>query len=162
MLHGKFHIFACSSTVDDYLSGNDNKLINRIDEESEDYILNVNESDYTNYLFDEFKVDIPYINFEAISGEAIEIKDPRTAKRNSRSTFVFCLPFEGDGKLFHYRTNPSPLSSQLEYIKDSCLCFDLVEWNHAPPDRLNNTKNGVISLIKGFYTTSIPRFVDCN
>ena len=89
MLHGKFHIFAGSSTVDDYLSGNDNKLINRIDEESEDYILNVNESDYTNYLFDEFKVDIPYINFEAISGEAIEIKDPRTAERNSRSTFVF-------------------------------------------------------------------------
>ena len=158
-MYGSFPIFY-GTPLDDYLRENDNEVISNIKGESEDYVLNINETEYLNHLFNKFKVDIPPIDFNGITVEPVEKEIPRqdfsflphTRRRESypRPVYIYYLPFEGDGELFQYRPNPFLLNTIEVYIKDNCICFEIIDFN-SKAEEITNEKNGAISLIKGHY-----------
>jgi hypothetical protein len=60
-----FNAFA-ERRLREYLEENDRRIRSRIEQESENYVFNINEVEYINYLVNEFTIDIPDIDFENV------------------------------------------------------------------------------------------------
>src|SRR2546423_6797853 len=87
-----------------------------IHREAEDYILNVNETEYINYLVQMFEFDIPHIDFDSTSVSDYETQispydypehfhfhfASRSATKVDKQVVVYHLPFTGDSELFRY------------------------------------------------------------
>lgn len=56
-----------SGRLSDYLSERAKKAGQRIEQETENYILNVNESEYAQFLFEASKIEPLVVDFEGIS-----------------------------------------------------------------------------------------------
>ena len=72
-MYESFRIFY-DSKLDIYLIHNDLNISNEIKGQSEDYILNINETEYINYVVDKFKMHLPIIHFNDKFGEDITKK----------------------------------------------------------------------------------------
>src|SRR5438105_2887386 len=105
--------------VSEYLAKHTSKIQTAIHQESEDYILNVNEIEYINHLVQRFAFDCPRIDFNARWASRYETQiSPheypsqftfhevfRPHETVSAWVIVFHLPFTGNADLFHCATS---------------------------------------------------------
>lgn len=96
-----------------YLDQKRNEIKQLIECEKEDYILNVNETEYVNYYVNKYKMDTILLDFENASAHSYEKMIP--AERFPQGYFVFAgksypknviviqIPYQGDITLIKYR-----------------------------------------------------------
>lgn len=120
----EFSVFQIGGELDRYLKENCQKIRSCIEKESEDYILNVNEIEYINYLVDKFTIDIPSIDF---AGVCVTHYEKRFSSRDSlKQVIVYHLPCTGNIDLLRYSPDPRLVWTTSVYMKDQCLCFEIV------------------------------------
>ena len=138
---GPFNAFV-GGDLRNYLEENDRKIQSHIEQESENYILNVNETEYKNYLISEFTIETPRIDFENISVTSYEKQIP--AKQFPRHIFVqpeesfpkqvvvYHLPYDGNADLFRYTPTTRLLWTIQIYIEEQSVCFEIINFSgHA-------------------------------
>lgn len=147
--------------LQNYLDQNNKRIRNKIKSESDEYILNVNEIEYVNYLLTSFNVDLPQIDFEEIFVDSIEKKieserfpvgffvDP--GESYPKPVVVYHVPFNGKSDLLKYRPNPCVMWSTTVYIQDNCICFDVIDFR-SDPNEIKREAKSVINSIKKQYT----------
>lgn len=130
-------IFA-EMTVEDFLHGNDEEITNKIEDEVDDYILNVNSETYVEYLADEYAIELMKLDFENISVSEREVDVPGTVlsfgtfanpnKTYKKQEITFHIPYSGKHteQLMRCRPNPYLMWSLDVYTEDRCICFGIL------------------------------------
>jgi len=83
------------------------------EKEEDDYILNVNEMDYFNYLVDRYTIEFPTLDFDNAIHDDYEKDVPVAAEirrfydkpglTTKRPVYVFMIPYTGPSSLLNYR-----------------------------------------------------------
>lgn len=153
---GQFRAFA-ERELQDYLEETNQKIQSRIEQESENYILNINETEYINYLSSEFTIDTLRIDFESASVTSYEKQIPAkqfpsrfsVQQRESypKQVVVYHLPYDGNSDLLRYTPNPHLLWTTEVFIDDQCICFEVINFSgHA--DDIKRDAQHVINNLK--------------
>src|SRR6185503_11603678 len=124
--------------LSEFLSAQNRKLHNAIQQESDDYLSNVNEDEFVNYLVEQFSIIPPVLDFNNVSGSSVTRHIPAeqfpsgfdVRKGNSypKDVFIYHIPCNGDIQLLKY--DPEVYIGGLNdvggYIQDAHLCFEIV------------------------------------
>lgn len=126
----------------EFLAEHNRTIQAAIHQEAESYILNVNETEYTNYLVEQFAIDIPRIDFESlhvtdyetpISPEDYPVYFPFYVARRPgvtvpKQVVVYHLPFSGNAKLFHFSPSQGLMFYPEVFIEGSDVCFEIINF----------------------------------
>lgn len=133
IIQGSFKAFSVRELLE-FLNENDRKIQSQIVQESESHILNVNETEYVNYLVNEFIIDIPLINFESPSVTCFE-------KKISEYAFVYHLPYTGNSDLFQYApstrliwTKEIFIEGMFAGLEGEYVCFEVMSIRKTSED----------------------------
>lgn len=138
MVRSYFKIFA-EDELSNYLTENNREIKRYIEVEDENYILNVNEVEYINFLVDKFSVDIPIIDFDNKSVNTGEKEvytgvSPYTLmpEGHSQDVVIYYIPITGNEDLFRYMPNPQVRKTIEVFMEDHSICFEIekrtAEW----------------------------------
>jgi len=119
----------------------------KISREKEDYILNVNETEYINYLVPQYNLEPIQIDFDQVVADSHE--DVRVHERTYRfQVITFFLPFEGSEDLLHLAPNEcrEPEHPRL-FIEDGCICFE-IEDLHGNPEVVNRERKKIETALR--------------
>lgn len=126
---GKFNVFA-EQEARTFLQTRLQEAKDEIRSESEDYILNVNQTEYVKSLVDQYRVDIPRLHFDkkTIDSEEREVRGrgPYGPTTRTRQAIIYYIPFQGDPDLLKLRPNPRKMWTDKMWLEDSCLCFEVI------------------------------------
>ncbi len=150
-----FKAFA-GEDIQQYFLGNDQRILSRISQESEDYILNVNEEDFIGYLADDFSIDLPTIDFESFEVSTYEKMIPAEyfpfnfnvypGKKYPRSVYVYSMPYSGNVDLIHYIPNPRLLWTMPLEIRGNRICFEIQIFSDEPDQIKAEAQNNINKL----------------
>ncbi len=137
-MYGTFHIFY-EEDLRDYLGNNEKKVRNKILNESEDYILNVNEDEYIEFLVDKFQINPLEFDFENIYGTEGKKDVPGKYLHNGffhenktyeRSTIIYHIPFTGNKVLLKCKPDHWIMWVREVFIRGNYVCFEIVNFNN--------------------------------
>lgn len=116
-------------------SARDKQISDTVDQLDDDYILNINEDDYVNYLVEEYSLHMPVIHYEDVrtdirkvlvdSGLLPEYRiHPQTVER---SVVRYIIPIEGDSNLLNCRPSTFLISGfGLFHLSSNTLYTDIL------------------------------------
>lgn len=132
--------------LSDILSYQLQQISEKVQSEGKEYLLNVNEEEYTTHLVSEFTIDIPTIDFEAKTISTVEKMIPASKhpsagfffddyeKSFKRQVIIFHLPFTGDINMLDYMPNPSlmwtPVITHTTSPEGEEITFELVNFSN--------------------------------
>ena len=157
----------------DYFARKSDKIQQTIQYKPEDYIRNVNETEYINYLVEKFTVDPININFEAVFIDAPYEKDipaerfssfhfsVRAGESYPKPATIYHLPYSGNEELFQYALS-NQLSWGMEvFLHEQCLCFEVVSLS-GNPEEMREKAEKVISDLKAQLEYLVPELEKFN
>ncbi len=158
-----FHDYKLS----DYLGGITNHIQSLIGNKSEDYILNVNETEYINSLVDEYTVTPININFEKMFITDYEKKIPaedfprdiivHEGKSSPRQAIVYHLPYTGNQYLLECSATHQYLMWTTEVFLDNQLkCYRLFR------PKFSKVKTSFVAQIRQVSNTLTPSAGVCD
>ena len=145
--------------LSEYLGRKRDGIQQAIQYKSEDYILNVNETEYINYLVGEFTIDSVNINFEGIFIDPVYEKDipaehfpeyhfaVEPGKSYSKPATIYHIPYSGNEDLFQYAPSNHLSWGTEVFLDDQCLCFEVVSLS-GNAEEMNENAQKVISDLK--------------
>ena len=169
-----FRIFG-EGKLSEYLGQKCDEIQQVIQSKSEDYILNVNETDYINYLVNEFTVESINIDFENIFIGPLYEKDipaerfppyrfnVQTGKSYPKPAVTYHLPYAGNERLFQYTPSPWINWTTEVFLENQCLCFEVFSLSSNVEKVTADLKKEAQSVIKnietqlGYSTSEIER-----
>lgn len=133
--------------LDDVLRNQLQQITDRMNNENDDYLLNVNEDEYINHLVSGFTINTPALDFEARTASNIEKMIPVEQHPNTgfffhddtesfnRQVIIFHIPFSGDINILDYAPNPRILwTCQLTHNQSSDteeeICFEIINFSN--------------------------------
>jgi len=136
---GKFHAF-CNNDSFSVIENQKQQIISEIKSQKDEYILNVNKTEYIKYLISKYRIEPIVINNDQLSVSTYEALVPAKyhpvssyfvdAGRGYRRVIIkYHLPFTGDSDLLKVRASTYTLSSPLITIEDGCICFEIINFN---------------------------------
>ena len=141
-----------------------------INDQNENYILNVNKEEYIQHLISEFQFDPIEINRDQLTVSTHEEQipaemQPRSYSMNQRSSYLrdvlkFHLPFTGNVVFLNVRASTYLSFFPLITIEDNCICFKIINFN-LEPEKIKEESNIIINnLIRqnDFLTNDIIKF----
>ena len=144
-----FKVFS-GQKLSDYLTQNTDSIQSLIEGKPEDYILNVNETEYINHLVNEFTVESVNIDFEGVFIDDLYNKDipaehfpkylyggVKPGESYPKPATIYHLPYSGNEDLLEYVPS-SQLSWGMEvFLNEQCLCFEVVSLSGNPEEMKN-------------------------
>lgn len=140
-----------------------NKMQGKIESENANYLLNVNEAEYLDYLINEFKVVGLTLDFDTVSIEPKEIKvrgdqfpgggflySVDQSKSYPKQAITYHLPFSGNANLLQYTPNPYVADTVQIYIGDASISFDVVNFENDASQIKSNADRS-LQLIRRQY-----------
>lgn len=131
-LSGAFHEVEFS----EFLRDSAERMKNSVDDESEDYILNVPEDSYVEHLASRFSLAPPILDLAGMAVDQVTVEVPAElfpsrfnvypGKRYSRPAYVVHIPFSGDPKLLRLTPSTRFMNAVDVWIEDSTLCFEVL------------------------------------
>jgi hypothetical protein len=161
----------------DYLSGMFDqvraKLREKIEGESADYLLNVNEEDYCAHLLDTFQVQPITLDRAATAiaeqGERqVAVQDFGETVYPKRNYYVFSVPFTGPRGLFFYRPSSFTLNPPHAAVGTNELTMTLIDHrdsaetiNREVESRLNSIEKYLITVRRDVeeFNAALPDFI---
>ena len=164
-----FKVFG-ERVLSDYLDGLKDFIQSEIERKLEDYILNVNETEFINYLINEYTVTPLNIDFEnmLISKDEKQIPaehlprdiDVKKGKSYPRLAVIYHLPYTGCEALLECSPSRHLVWTTNMFLDNQCLCFEVLSIDENIEDIegqseriLNNLKTQFEYLI-----TEVNRF----
>ena len=145
--------------LSDYFARKCDEIQQTIQYKPEDYIRNVNETEYINYLVDEFTVDSININFEGVFIAKPYEKDipaerfppiyfsVRAGESYLKPATIYHLPYSGNEELFRYAPSNQLSWGTEVFLHEQCLCFEVVSLS-GNPEEMREEAEKVISDFK--------------
>jgi len=151
-------------TLDNLLTSKRLEIKNRIESESEDYILNVGEEQYIEYLKSEFTIEIPEIHTDKVYVDTYErdipgnrfpmefmISDPH--KSFKKDIIVYHIPYTGSIELLRFR--PSTWTSMAGYEiqidrQSRTIVLEYINF-YNDAEKINRAYNDSVRYILGSY-----------
>lgn len=109
------------------------QIYNEIMSRTDEYILQVDENEYIDYLVEKYKYDLLTFYFDK---ESID---------ENNNTITYYLPFNGDKELLEFKPNPCTMWTRRIFLKNNCICFNI---NYTTDSRqmsneIENVKNNI-------------------
>ena len=164
--------------LSDYLAQNTNSIQSQIAHKPENYILNVNETNYIKYLVDEFTIESINVDFESIFIGSLYEKDipaerfpphrfsVRAGESYPKPAVTYYLPYTGNDRLFQYTPSTWIDWTTEVFLENQCLCFEVFSlWSDIEKvtEELKKESQTIIDYIKtqlGYLTSEIERYND--
>ncbi|WP_405282249.1 hypothetical protein [Methanobrevibacter sp.] len=89
------------------------QIYNEIRSRTDEYILQVDEDKYIEYLVEKYRYELLTFYFDK---ESIE---------ENNNTITYYLPFDGDKELLEFRPNPCRMWTRRIFLKNNCVCFNI-------------------------------------
>jgi hypothetical protein len=178
MCRGEFKIFA-ESNLNDYFMSNNGILQKHIEQEKDNYILNVNEYEYKQFLNNKFTIMKPELYFEGTCISDYEKPIPAeyfppgyivySGKSYPKQVIVYHIPISGNIEVLKFRPNTFSHNLLKVFIEERCLCFEIINFNNNPEDiktkaqsSINFIKNMLDNLIRDIdsYNSSLQISID--
>ena len=105
-----FDIFNTNNYFSDYARNKYDQLYKEIRKQDEDFILNIDETEYSSQLLKKYECNPITIHFDKGS------MDP--------TDNTYYLPFEGNKELLKFRPNHYSFTTTV-FIKENCVCFNI-------------------------------------
>ncbi|MEJ7578320.1 MAG: hypothetical protein WKF74_15095 [Pyrinomonadaceae bacterium] len=181
----KYFKICAEKRLNEFLHQQDVKLEAQIDQESDDYINNVDEASYIKYLSDRYSLDTPYLDFdkrEVSSGRKnVPAEDFPYGQFNVRSgrsylmgVVTFHIPCSGDVNLLpYYSDNFLVHNGPIGYTEDNHLCFEITDFyddlervklsSHSVINNIGTLSSGLIREIEEYnygLERKIKRFIE--
>lgn len=138
---GQFKIFA-EHELDAVLQSKIAEITNEVNGKPDDYILNVNETEFKNFLVNKYAIENIVIKPEERTASTYEKSIPAErfprnfnvyeGKSYPRDVIKFYLPFVGDESLLHCLPNPRILWTMDVSIEERCICFEIINFSNDP------------------------------
>ena len=145
--------------LSEYLGRKRDEIQRKIHYKSEDYILNVNETEYINYLVEECTVDSININFAQVFIDDPYKKDipaehfppfrfsVRQGESYPKPATIYHIPYSGNEELLRYAPSNQLSWGTEVFLHEQCLCFEVVSLS-GNPEEMREEAEKVISDIK--------------
>lgn len=157
--------------LSDYLNGLKDHIQSEIERKSEDYILNVNETDYIKCLVDKYTVTPLNIDFEKMSISSYEKLIPaedfprnihvQKGKSYPKLAVIYHLPYTGNETLLECRPSKEYLLWETEvFLDDQCLCFEVLSLRKNT-EEIERSADEIIDNLKtqlGYLIVEVNRF----
>lgn len=134
--------------LDDILRNQLEQITSRVHSEDANYLLNVKEEEYIDHLVSEFTIDIPIIDFTAMTVSPMEKMIPARRhpsamffmddedKSYKRQVIIYHFPFSGDINVLDFIPNPHILWTQ-EFTYDDTpgeeeITFEIINFSNDP------------------------------
>lgn len=106
---------------------------NEIRSRTDEYILQVDEDKYIDYLVDKYKYNLLTFYFDK---ESID---------ENNNTITYYLPFDGDKELLEFKPNPCRMWTRRIFLKNNCVCFniDYTADSLQMSNEIENVKNNI-------------------
>lgn len=89
------------------------QIYKEIRKQTDEYILQVNENEYIDYLVEKYKYDPLTFYFDK---ESIE---------ENNNTITYYLPFDGDKELLEFKPKTRTMWTRRIFLKNNCVCFNI-------------------------------------
>ena len=132
------------------------RIASTINSQADDYILNVNKEEYIQHLVSEFTIPPLEIHRDQLSASTYEAQIPaehhpssyyvHSGKSYPKDVIKYHLPFTGDPELLKVRASTYTLSPPRITIEDSCICFEIGNFN-LTPERIKHEADSIINNI---------------
>ena len=127
--------------------------------QSDNYLLNANETQYVEYLADKYTLDPLVIRWDELSASDREEMIPAEhfpsfrfnvehGRSYSKQVITYHLPYSGDDQLLRLTPSTRILWSTDVSLRDGCICFDIVNFYDTPEE----IKREADELIKSIRT----------
>ena len=141
--NSRSRIFSSGSISDKFASALDS-IKRTVESETEDYILNVNETEYVNHLANQYSMDLPDIRFDDVYADSYEEEIPAEyfprffhvyeGKKYKKEIIQFIIPVEGNPDLL---SNCPASSISLGgggnfHIKGNTIVAEFINFNNDP------------------------------
>ncbi|MFT8316660.1 MAG: hypothetical protein ABF651_00135 [Sporolactobacillus sp.] len=130
-----------------------NKVKAKIESEDDDYILDIDETKYVNYLFNEFKVNPLFIQEDSIINTSEEKTEQRMRLNeyiSVKTLFIYStIPYAGDKAILEYRADHFSLSPPRADIFDDHIEIE-IRVDKENPKRTTDEYNRTINEIKEY------------
>ncbi len=151
-----FHAFS-GQRLSDYLEERAQQAWSMIEQEKEDYLLQVNERDYLDHLLDRIRVPVPRFGFDDVYATESERKIPAESFPSgfnvyeghsyTKPVLTVHIPYEGDLALLQRQPSTYLSWSAIIYTQGQDLCFDLVDF-YGDAGRINQEIESHISNLR--------------
>lgn len=153
-----FRMFS-EGRLSDYLGQKCDRIQQAIQYKSEDYILNVNETEYINYLVEQFTVDSVNVHFKEVFIDPLYEKDipaerfpeyyfaVEPGKRYSKPATIYHIPYSGNEDLFQYAPSNNLSWGTEVFLDGQCFCFEVVSLS-GNAEEMDKNAQKVISDLK--------------
>jgi len=159
--------------LSDLLEENDQKIKERIDSEFDDYILNVDEQTYAEFLADEYFIEPMILDFDKIhlteqernvSGEELAshtFADPN--KTYKKQEITFHIPCSGTARiLIRYKPNKSYTWSPEVFTEEGCVCYEVLNLDESNPNYVKKISNETNENLKAHLKFQTDQINDYN
>lgn len=146
------------------------KIISDINGQPDNYVLNVNKTEYIAYLVNQYMICPIDIHTEQMSVSTEERMIPaemhpssfyvHEGKAYSKDIFMFHLPFNGDAKLLKVRPSTYSMSSPRIEVKGQEIIFELVNFNLDADSIKREAERNVSQLVSqnSYLTNDLTAF----
>jgi len=130
-------IFA-EQRLSDFLDERLNRLRQEVQNQDTNYLLNVNETSFIDYLVNRYQVELLVFYWDQISVSYCEKLIPaelfppsfhvRPGKSYPRQVITYHLPFSGDKELLKCQPSRYIMWTKDIRLEGDCVCFDVINW----------------------------------
>ena len=158
-------------SLSSYLDGLNNHIQSLIDGKSEDYILNVNETEYTNSLVDEYTVSPLNIDFENKSITGYEKQIPaedflpyfnvEEGHTYKKLAVIYHLPYTGNESLLECYPSTRIAFTTEVFLDNQCLCFEVISLDENA-EEIKGKAERILDDLKtqlGYLATEVDRYI---
>ncbi|MCB0121178.1 MAG: hypothetical protein KDE58_02980, partial [Caldilineaceae bacterium] len=146
--------------LDEMLQDRLRKSQDEINSKSDDYLLNVNEIEFVNFLVANYSIANLELRFDDIFISTYEksipaerfppLFDVTRGRSYTKDVIKFHVPFSGDVDLLYCRPNHHIRWSVEVSNEDSCLCFEVINF-HDAPETIKQQSDDVLRSIRQQY-----------
>ena len=152
-----FHAF---SEYDGFsmIDGQKKQIVSDINSQTDDYILNVNKTEFIEHLVSKYTISPVEIHRDQITVSTYEKQissemfpfgyHVREGKTYPKDVIKYHLPFTGDPQLLKVRASTYSLSAPLITAESDCICFEIVNFD-LEPERIKQYSDQIIKSLIG-------------
>jgi hypothetical protein len=152
-----FNICDDKKRLPDYFWQKEKSLNTDIDSETDDYIRNIDEVSFIEYLFNKYSLNAPYLDFDNIAATTGKrmVKAEEfpygyavfSGRKYEVGTITYHIPCSGETDLLRYHTDNFYSNTPEVFIEDDCLCFELINFGNNL-ERIKKIQETTIDSIK--------------
>lgn len=135
-------------TLFEHLRSKQSKIEGQVLNETEDYILNVNESEYVSYLVSQHSLEPLAVQYESVAADTHEVDIPYGRGLKQAQVITFYLPFIGSEILLRLASDECnhPANPHI-FVEEGCICFEVEDIYHNP-NTITKEKDKIESQLK--------------